>query len=112
MGVWKSIANAIEREYDRRTKRASLVTEYGIHHHADHAEDAHDEEAHDEDTHAAEAHVVDEHVTDETEEEAEIVNVPRGTPVAMDAPTPDNPPAPAEPEPATPADEPRTEDRG
>ena len=66
MGVWKTISNAIYREYDRRIKRASLITEYGAAHHAAH-EDAHAEEAHGE------------------AEEAEIVNVPRGTPVAAHA---------------------------
>ena len=96
MGVWKSIANAIYREYDRRIKRASLVTEYGVHHHADHAEDAHAEESHAEEAHDQEAHVADTHTTEE-EEEAEIVNVPRGTPVAMGAPPADKPPAPTEP---------------
>jgi hypothetical protein len=79
MGFFKSIGDAIYREYDRRIKRASLVTEYGAHHHA--------EAAH-EDAHAAEG-VVDEHAGApatapdvEAAEEAEIVNVPRGTPVA------------------------------
>ena len=64
MGVWKTISNALYREYDRRIKRASLITEYGAAHHAAHADDAHDHEE---------------------AEEAEIVNVPRGTPVAAHA---------------------------
>ena len=63
MGVWKTISNAIYREYDRRIKRASLISEYGAAHHAGH-----------EDEHAAHEH--------EEAEEAEIVNVPRGTVVA------------------------------
>ena len=63
MGVWKTISNALYKEYDRRIKRASLITEYGAAHHGSH-----------EDTHADAAH--------EDTEEAEIVNVPRGTPVA------------------------------
>ena len=67
MGVWKTISNAIYREYDRRIRRASLITEYGAAHHDTHA-DAHADAAHDD------AH--------EGAEEAEIVNVPRGTPVA------------------------------
>ena len=62
MGVWKTISNALFKEYDRRIKRASLITEYGAAHH---------------DTHADVAH---EHTSDD--EEAEIVNIPRGTPVA------------------------------
>lgn len=48
---------AINREYERRIRAASLVTEYGAAHHAHH--DDHDDEA----------------------EVAVIANVPRGTPV-------------------------------
>ncbi|MBK9712828.1 MAG: hypothetical protein IPO81_16175 [Kouleothrix sp.] len=71
MGVFKSIANVVYREYDRRIKRASLVTEYGAHQHG-HAAD-----------HADEVHAAGEPSNhDEGAEEAEIVNVPRGTPVA------------------------------
>ena len=66
MGVWKTISNALYREYDRRIKRASLITEYGAAHHGGHS-DAHDDTAH------------------EDVEEAEIVNSPRGTPVATSA---------------------------
>jgi hypothetical protein len=66
MGVWKTLSNALFREYDRRIKRASLITEYGAAHH---------------DTHT-EAHADAEH---EDSEEAAIVNVPRGTPVAASA---------------------------
>ena len=72
MGFFKSIGDAIYREYDRRIRRASLVTEYGAQHHA-HA----DEHAADEPPVAA-----DTAAPTEEEEEAEIVNVPRGTPVA------------------------------
>ena len=63
MGVWKTISNALYKEYDRRIKRASLITEYGAAHHTGHG-DAHAEDVH------------------KDAEEAEIVNVPRGTPVA------------------------------
>jgi len=63
MGVWKTISKALYKEYDRRIKRASLITEYGAAHHG-----GHDAE-HDDDSH-------------EDAEEAEIVNIPRGTPVA------------------------------
>jgi len=73
MGVWKTISNALFREYDRRIKRASLITEYGAAHHAVHA-DAH-EDAH------------------EDAEEAEIVNIPRGTPVAATTGLSEQPPA-------------------
>ena len=68
MGVWKTISNALFKEYDRRIKRASLITEYGAAHHGTHADAAHADPAH------ADAH--------EDAEEAEIVNIPRGTPVA------------------------------
>ena len=72
MGFFRSIGDAIYREYDRRIRRASLVIEYGAHQHA-HAEE-----------HAAEVHAEAAGPTAplEDEEEAEIVNVPRGTPVA------------------------------
>ena len=69
MGLFRALSNAIFKEYDRRIKRASLVTEYGAaHHHDDH--DDHDD-------HAADAH--------SDEDEAEIINVPRGTPLAAPA---------------------------
>jgi len=74
MGVWKTISNALYREYDRRIKRASLITEYGAAHHDDpgavHADDAHDDA-----------------------EEAEIVNIPPGTQVAAPAELSEPPPA-------------------
>ena len=63
MGVWKTISNALFKEYDRRIKRASLITEYGAAHHGTHADAAHAD-------------------ANEDAEEAEIVNIPRGTPVA------------------------------
>jgi hypothetical protein len=75
MGLFRAIADAIYKEYDRRVKRASLVTEYGISQHQH--DDAHADETHDEDAHADEIH---------DEGEAEIVNLPRGTPVPMHAP--------------------------
>lgn len=37
-GLFRSIADAVYREYDRRIKRASLITEYGIAHRHDHEE--------------------------------------------------------------------------
>ncbi len=65
MSFWKTISDAIYKEYDRRIRRASLITEYGAHdHHDDHADDSHAE----------------------AEDEAEIVNVPRGTVVAASQP--------------------------
>ena len=70
MGVWKTISNALYREYDRRIKRASLITEYGAAHHSSHDDapaDAASDDAH------------------EDVEEAEIANIPRGTPVAATA---------------------------
>ncbi|MGQ9926927.1 MAG: hypothetical protein ACUVS4_08655 [Chloroflexaceae bacterium] len=53
---WRRLVATINREYERRIRAASLVTEYGAPHH-----DKHEEE------HAEEGEV------------AEIVNVPRGT---------------------------------
>jgi hypothetical protein len=76
MGVWKTISNALYREYDRRIKRASLITEYGAAHH-DTPADAHDDAARDDVAHNDAAH--------DDGEEAEIVNIPRGTPVAAHA---------------------------
>ena len=77
MSFFKTIGDAIYREYDRRIKRASLVTEYGAHHHAH--SDAHaDAHAHADATNEDAAHAG----YDEQAEEAEIVNVPRGTVVA------------------------------
>jgi hypothetical protein len=68
MGAWKTISNALFKEYDRRIKRASLITEYGAAHHGTHVDAAHADAAH------ADAHG--------DAEEAEIINIPRGTPVA------------------------------
>jgi hypothetical protein len=85
MGLFRVLADAIYKEYDRRVRRASLVTEYGASHH--HHDDTHTDETDHDDAHA-------------DEEAAEIVNLPRGTPV----PTP----APAETE----DQEVNTEDRG
>jgi hypothetical protein len=69
MGVWKTISNALYKEYDRRIKRASLITEYGTAHHDSQAD----------------AHADDAYHEHEDAEEAEIVNIPRGTPVAVQA---------------------------
>lgn len=44
-GLFQRIADAVYREYDRRIKRASLITEYGIAHHHDHEEVHADDEA-------------------------------------------------------------------
>ena len=65
MGLLSDIARAVYREYDRRIKRASLVAEYGAHHHDEHRGEA-----------------FGEHADAGSEEEAEIVNLPRGTSVA------------------------------
>jgi len=75
MGLFRALSNAIYKEYDRRIKRASLITEYGAAHH------------HGADDHTDAAHAAEEH--DEADE-AEIVNLPRGAPLAA----PDEPPAP------------------
>jgi len=73
MGVWKTISKALYKEYDRRIKRASLITEYGAAHHGTHADAAHADAARADVAHAD---------ANEDAEEAEIVNIPRGTPVA------------------------------
>jgi hypothetical protein len=87
MGFFSSISKAIYREYDRRIKRASLVTEYGASHHA-HDDDEHAEAEHDGHTEAAEAehegHAEVEHSHED--QGAEIVNVPRGTPIEQAKP--------------------------
>jgi hypothetical protein len=44
-GLFQRIADAVYHEYDRRIKRASLITEYGIAHHHDHEEAHADDEA-------------------------------------------------------------------
>jgi hypothetical protein len=71
MGLFRALADAIYREYDRRVKRASLITEYGLSHHHDDHDDAHHDD-HDD----AQAE----------EDEAEIVNLPRGAVVPAHAP--------------------------
>ncbi len=79
MGFFSAISKAIYREYDRRIKRASLITEYGASHHG-HEHDEHAEAEHSNE----DQHIEAEH-TDE-EDGAEIVNVPRGTPVEQAKP--------------------------
>jgi len=81
MGLLSALAAVINREYDRRIKRASLITEYGAQHH-DHSADYADETPADADHAAAET----------AEEAAEIVNIPRGTPVVAHEPTPETSP--------------------
>jgi hypothetical protein len=63
-GILSTIVAAIDREYDRRIRRASLITEYGATHHG------HPEEAHG----AADA--------SEDDGDVAIANVPRGADVA------------------------------
>ena len=60
---WQRVIAAVNREYDRRIRRASLVTEYGAGHHSEHHidHDHNDVLPHD--------------------DEAAIMNVPRGTPL-------------------------------
>jgi hypothetical protein len=82
MGLLSALADAIYREYDRRIKRASVITEYGAQHH-DHSAD------HADDTQAAHEQAA--------EEEAEIVNVPPGTPVVSREPAPETSTEPTEP---------------
>jgi hypothetical protein len=76
MGLFRALSNAIFKEYDRRIRRASLITEYGAsHHHNDH--DHHDDHG----EHAVEH-------ADHDAEPAEIVNLPRGTPIVAPAAPP------------------------
>ena len=81
MGLLRALADVVYREYDRRIKRASVVTEYGLHHH-DHSAD------HADDTQAAQEQAA--------EDEAEIVNIPRGTPVASHEPVSEEPAKPVD----------------
>jgi hypothetical protein len=70
MGLLSAFADAINREYDRRIKRASLITEYGAQHH-DHSTD-----------HADETPAAADHAAEEADEEAaEITNIAPGTPM-------------------------------
>ncbi len=78
--LWQRVIAAIEGEYERRIRRASLVSEYGAaqHGHGDYADGSQA---------APEA---------SADEEATIVNIPKGTPVARSAqhaPHSDHPPA-------------------
>jgi hypothetical protein len=71
---WQRTVIAVNREYERRIRRASLITEYGVAGHADHG------------------HSMPPLPTID-EEAAAIVNVPKGTPVARPhrpAPPPDS----------------------
>ncbi|NOK62153.1 MAG: hypothetical protein GFH27_549321n141 [Chloroflexi bacterium AL-W] len=87
MSNWfQRFSDAVYKEYDRRIKQASLVTEYGESHH--HDEDEHDEE---EDGAVEIANVRPGTVVRQPEEEedaAEIANVPRGA-VVDDEPASD-----------------------
>ena len=83
MGFFKTISNAVFKEYDRRIKRASLITEYGAAQHSDHGVE-HEDDVHEHEDDAEE---------EEGAEEAEIVNVPRGTPVVASEPAPEAPQA-------------------
>jgi hypothetical protein len=83
MGLLSALASVINREYDRRIKRASLITEYGAQQHAHGAD------------HADETPAAAEHAAQEADEEAaEIVNIPRGTPVVAHEPAPETSPEP------------------
>jgi hypothetical protein len=80
MGLLRDLVTAMNREYDRRIKRASLITEYGVaHHHHGDADHGHTDAVHKDAEHM------------DGEEQAEIVNVPRGTPVNQPEPPSDEP---------------------
>ncbi|NJN15577.1 MAG: hypothetical protein HC822_04415 [Oscillochloris sp.] len=67
---WRRLLDGIEHEYERRIKAASKVVTYGLPHHSDH---------------------------DDDDAAAEIVNIPRGTPLRRTAPS-SNPASPDEAE--------------
>ena len=71
--LWRRAIAAITREYDRRIRRASLVGEYGALHHG------HDKAAHDDHQGHIKAPL-------EQADEAEILNVPKGTRVMRRTP--------------------------
>lgn len=85
MGVFSWLIQTINNEYERRIKAASQVKEYGLHHgHDHHADDDHE---HDEAAehppaieYKPESAPQAESIEDDAEA-AEIMNVPRGTPV-------------------------------
>jgi hypothetical protein len=88
MGLFRALADVVYKEYDRRIRRASLVKEYGVAHHDDHAGESHTAEeqaAEGEAEIAGESHTAEEQAA---EGEAEIVNVPPGTPIAVPTPAP------------------------
>ena len=60
--AWQRFLSAVNREYERRVRAASLVTEYGAAHHAHHADPSDDTEG------------------------AVIMNIPRGTPRPLQPP--------------------------
>jgi hypothetical protein len=85
MANWfKRISDAVYREYDRRIKRASLITEYGIDHSGHDSATTEDE---------SDIEIVNVprgariNVSDDNDE-GEIVNLPRGTVVAAPEPPP------------------------
>lgn len=83
MGLLSALADVINREYDRRIKRASLITEYGAQHHAHSAD------------HADETAAAADHTAPEADEEAaEIINISPGTPVTAHEPAPETSPEP------------------
>ncbi len=73
---WQRTFAAITREYERRIRRASLVTDYGVPHHDDHGAPT--------------------QPADDEAEAAEIVNLPKGTPLGRHS---RSEPSPQSPEP-------------
>jgi hypothetical protein len=59
---WQRVIAAIDHEYDRRIRAASLVTEYGAAHHG--------------------------HTHEDEDEPAVITNIPKGTPIRRSDPPP------------------------
>ncbi|MFV9506167.1 MAG: hypothetical protein AB4911_16570 [Oscillochloridaceae bacterium umkhey_bin13] len=66
--LWRRMVAAVEREYERRIRAASLVTEYGASHHDHHHTSDHQPTGH-----------TETEIDQDDGEFAEIVNVPKGT---------------------------------
>ncbi len=71
---WQRLIGVIDREYDRRIRAASLVTEYG----ASHGGHGHGGQSHSHGDHHDTGHGSSEQIDDDGEVAA-IVNLPKGT---------------------------------
>jgi ABC-type Zn2+ transport system substrate-binding protein/surface adhesin len=75
MGLFDSFVQAVNREYDRRIKRASEVIEYGMGHGHGHGHGHDHDHDHDHDHNQGQQHEHDE----SDDDESAIANVPAGT---------------------------------